>query len=504
MPTLFKEKNIADTVGLRQSEVILTVARRHHIMLLRSLIMPFSFFLLSIALLVFYSLGGQFMVQDATFTQQYTAVDQMLTYGLALLVLAAMFLPRRTPARNPLRAVLVAVALLLAALLLFRAQGGRVIAMNPYATQSFDAVSFAFISLAVLAVLACFYAWRDWSADRIVLTNERVIYEFERPWIRRVQEHLGLADVQQVEASTRTYLEHWLNFGTLRIQSASISRAMMFFGAAHPRELQARIMTEVQRVQEDESDANLRELIETRVYNDEAAAQAPLPRHIHRSYTPQALDWLFTENPEFYPQQETFIWHPHWLFLLRALLEPVAALVLILGLVFAGTAYGVVSGGLTWGVVLVAVLLLGAWAAWRVEDYRNERYIVTPVRVTDIHKKPFGPERRNSAGLDSLQNVTYRTTFISRLLGYGDVILETAGAGDNLTFPAIPNPRQVVSIINDYQEKFNERQKQRSLEETLKLLRYYHVDQQRRSEPAGNNGNSEQQPAPSMVAASAG
>jgi hypothetical protein len=132
------------------------------------------------------------------------------------------------------------------------------------------------------------------------------------------------------------------------------------------------------------------------------------------------------------------------------------------------------------------VLVCIGWAAWKIEDHRNDRYILTPTQVVDIYKKPFGPESRQSAGLDSLQNITYRATIFGRIFGYGDVLLETAGTGDALTFFDVPNPREVTATIDGYQTVFNKSQKERNMEDTLKLLRFYHMthEQAGHAEPA--------------------
>nr|MCU0491212.1 PH domain-containing protein [Chloroflexaceae bacterium] len=141
---------------------------------------------------------------------------------------------------------------------------------------------------------------------------------------------------------------------------------------------------------------------------------------------------------------------------------------------------GVMTSFIQMGVLVlvglaVLVVALG-WGWWEVEDHKNDLYIITPNGVRDVYKKPFGPEDVNSAGLDKIQNVTFETTFISNFLGYGDVFLKTAGTGKDFTFERVPHPREVVATINDYLAEYKRGERERSLNDTLALLRFYYED----------------------------
>lgn len=153
-----------------------------------------------------------------------------------------------------------------------------------------------------------------------------------------------------------------------------------------------------------------------------------------------------------------------------------------------------------WLTVLSIALVIAflAWSAWEVEDYRNDMYILTPTNIIDVEKKPIGPEDRRAASLGAITNVSFETTFISNLLGYGNVVVETAGSGGKFTFTHVPNPRNVVSIVNDYYVMFKRSEKERSLNDMLELLRHYHLAQQRHNEILSPhpNGATHIEPAP--------
>jgi hypothetical protein len=151
-------------------------------------------------------------------------------------------------------------------------------------------------------------------------------------------------------------------------------------------------------------------------------------------------------------------------------------------------------------VFIIAILIAFlAWSAWEIEDFRNDMYILTPTNIIDIEKKPFGPEDRRAASLGAITNVSFETTFISNFLGYGNVVVETAGSGGKFTFLHVPKPRDVVTMINDYYVMFKRVDKERSLNDMLELLRHYHLAQQRHNELMPANGTTirleEQQPA---------
>lgn len=469
----FVRKDAFESVDLRAGERILHVTHLHLVVLARRLVLPLIVLLISGGLLFYRSIGGQFLVAGAAAEQQFTIVDALLAVMLVGTA-AAWLLARRSRGSNRLRLGLFMVGTILALWLFFRAEGGRLVSIDPYATNHADMLNVVLFVTALLAVLAGVYAFLDWKTDQLILTSQRVIHDHEQPWVRRIQEQLSLQDIQSVHASTKTYLEHWFNFGLISIKSASFNRVMVFTSASNPREMQTRIMAEVNKRRREQSEADFRRLVEARVYNNEPPRAKRVPQ-IQRSYTPRMLGWLFEANPVFNEENETYIWHPHWFFLIKALLRPTIALLLALIVLALGAELGAVEREGMAAPLLVIGLVFVGWAAWEIEDHRNDRYILTPTQVIDIEKKPFGPESRRSAGLDALQNVTFRTTLVSRILGYGDVVLSTAGPGEGLTFHDIPNPREVVALINSYLEEFQKIQKERNLEDTLKLLRYYHT-----------------------------
>jgi hypothetical protein len=341
--------------------------------------------------------------------------------------------------------------------------------------------------IVVLALIACWYIYYNWSNDELILTNLRVIFDNDTVLIpklleSRVQDQLPITDVQNVLAKTTNYLEQWLNYGTIIIQSATIGRSIEFGAATDPREMQQQIMRQKEAMRQQYSEREqFAELIEKRVYN----GQGSQPTHGFRAKSvaaPSFLRWLMDDNPSYDEKKDQVIWRKHWFFLVQTLALPVISLIGGIALIFFTTSAGFLSGGWIVLTLLLLLLVFAGWAWWQIEDHRNDLYILSMNGVIDIEKKPFGPEDRRTAGLGSIQNVSFQTTFISNLLGYGDVIFTTAGSGGAFTFLKVPRPREVVATIQEYLARYRRQEREQSLNTTLELLRQYHEAQQRHNE----------------------
>ncbi len=479
------KRDIRETFDLRDEETVLFVGRRHVTLLSKRLILPVIVLLLCIGVVIFRAIGGEFVEPDAATFEQFMLVDGILTaltvITFVLLIFAADWLPGGTVTRIGL--AVLAIALLV--WLFFRSQGGRVLSVESSANVPFfDLINIILLLVALGAILVIVHTWYDWSADQIILTSQRVIYNRDTPLVRHMQEQLPLNDVEQVDAMTTNYLEHWLNFGAVRIQSASFHHALIFPDAHNPHTIQARIMDEVNRIrrQEEETD-NIGQLVETHVYQ-KPPEEPDQVSEVQHSYTPYMLHWLFPENPQYDKEEDRYTWHPHWFFLVQDAFLPFLALLLALGGIIMVATLNLLSATVLLPVAILVLAIFSGRVWWTIEDHYNDRYILSTTEVVDVDKKPFGPEDSSASNLDALQNITYKTSFLGRIVGYGNVFIETAGSAEGLTFHNVPNPREVVAMIDEYQARFNRRQEENNLEDTLAVLRYYHATHQ---EPASDD-----------------
>lgn len=144
--------------------------------------------------------------------------------------------------------------------------------------------------------------------------------------------------------------------------------------------------------------------------------------------------------------------HRHWIF--------VALRAVVLALVFLGAPLIAMVLG-SWSVVQIVVspgLLLSLVALWGIvlwlvfwqfwTTYALDMWVVTSQRLIDIdYVRMFD---RNIAMLDlaNIQDVTTHVDgFFASTLGYGSVLVQTAGAGKEFAINQIANPEELRSII---------------------------------------------------------
>jgi len=187
------------------------------------------------------------------------------------------------------------------------------------------------------------------------------------------------------------------------------------------------------------------------------------------------LAWFRHPNPEVRKEGEfdVLTWRPVKLFILLAIarpyfsfLFPALALWFLarLGLLLPETA-------LLIGLVIALVTL--AWGLWIREEHENDKFILNIREIIDVDKMPFGPESSRRAPIGAIQNIEFDVTFFESLLGYGDVIITTAGGAGKFTFDHVPDPRGVQATINNYLSFFKQRETERNLKGTLDLLQQY-------------------------------
>lgn len=97
---------------------------------------------------------------------------------------------------------------------------------------------------------------------------------------------------------------------------------------------------------------------------------------------------------------------------------------------------------LLWYLLVVAVVLEG-FLYW----FFNV-YIVTDERIIDFDFYNLIYKEISEAKIDKIQDVTYKVGGVVRtLFNYGDVLIQTAGTIPNFDFAAVPNPSEVVRIL---------------------------------------------------------
>lgn len=97
---------------------------------------------------------------------------------------------------------------------------------------------------------------------------------------------------------------------------------------------------------------------------------------------------------------------------------------------------------LLWYLLTVAVVIQG-FLFW----FFNV-YIVTDERIVDFDFYNLIYKEISEAKIDKIQDVTYKVGGVVRtVFNYGDVLIQTAGTIPNFDFEAVPNPSEVVRIL---------------------------------------------------------
>jgi uncharacterized membrane protein YdbT with pleckstrin-like domain len=348
-------------------------------------------------------------------------------------------------------------------------------------TSALSLIFYFFITLAI-----AWLAWQalNWENDCYIVTDKRVIHIEKVYLLREKRDEAPLAMIQDVFIEIKGLMPHLLYFGDVIIQTAGTLGTIRFLGIRKPRKAQAQILALASRaraampVGEPQAIQAVREIVGW-----------PQPEPKPMPPTAEELRWE-SEKPRraqisevvkimLFPK-EVFgehqrIWRKHWWVLLKEVVLPLFAFVILI--LLASSFFGVSFWfDLLLGISLAITLV---WFIWRIIDWRNDLYVITDDRIIDIEKVPFVYEHRREAGLDKIQDVRYlRKGVIATRLDFGNVRLETAGEIGEFTFDSVPHPRDVqIEVFNrleQFHRKAEEEGRERRQEELLDLLGRYH------------------------------
>jgi uncharacterized membrane protein YdbT with pleckstrin-like domain len=129
--------------------------------------------------------------------------------------------------------------------------------------------------------------------------------------------------------------------------------------------------------------------------------------------------------------------HQHWIFVAKSLLIPVALLILVVVSDFTfipSLKVNNLSLFLTLAVVALALLwLIVVWIRWQ-----SISYTLTDQRIK-IESGVFGRQSK-MIPIDRIQDCTTRQSLVGRILGYGRVEVDAAGAQGAEVLQHLPHP----------------------------------------------------------------
>lgn len=107
---------------------------------------------------------------------------------------------------------------------------------------------------------------------------------------------------------------------------------------------------------------------------------------------------------------------------------------------------------------LLCLAIMGVWILWLVVDWLNDYFVVTTKRIVHREKVLLIREQRFETPLDKVQNVNTDSKLLGNLLGFGELVVDTAA-----TFRAVPvkfdylkDPEGAKSLIFDQMQRLRQ------------------------------------------------
>jgi uncharacterized membrane protein YdbT with pleckstrin-like domain len=347
----------------------------------------------------------------------------------------------------------------------------------------FDPLNIFLLLSALVMVAILVYIWFDWRNDHLIISNKRIIHEDRTLWLSYIYETIPLEQIQNVNARMDNVFQYTLQYGRVEIQAAGPTEPIVFDRVQCPAEVQKQVLNEMQREKRMQENRHLAATIERRINPGTAQPYAPPPLYQRADSLPSGFQAFLPLGPII--QNGIITWHRHWIVLLQNLLGPTIALLAWFALLYAASRFALFEPSTALLVLVGSLLLVLFYFYWQYEDWRNDIYILEPNKIIDIQRWPFGFfEDRREATLGVIQNMNASSpNLVAQILGYGDVLIETAGVGGNFTFDHVPDPDQVQRLVFEYRERFKWQQRERDWNRTLDIVEMYQQIHQRGNSP---------------------
>ncbi len=140
--------------------------------------------------------------------------------------------------------------------------------------------------------------------------------------------------------------------------------------------------------------------------------------------------------------------HPHWWYFAK----PVAVLVVsIIGGIWALTTDGESNVGKSMRIIFLAALAVSAiWVIARYLKWMTTHFVITSHRL--IFRTGVFAKAGIEIPLERVNNVNFSQGIIERMLGAGDLLIESGGEDGQQRFTDIRHPDQVQNLIHSQME----------------------------------------------------
>lgn len=136
--------------------------------------------------------------------------------------------------------------------------------------------------------------------------------------------------------------------------------------------------------------------------------------------------------------------HPHWWYFAKPVLMLVGSIVLgILSLVVLD---GDGEGKAVRWIALILIVLCAIWLVLRYMKWATTNFVVTNDRV--IFRHGVVAKSGIEIPLDRVNNVIFEQSFFERLIGAGDLVIESGGETGQQQFTDVRSPDRVQKLIH--------------------------------------------------------
>jgi uncharacterized membrane protein YdbT with pleckstrin-like domain len=138
---------------------------------------------------------------------------------------------------------------------------------------------------------------------------------------------------------------------------------------------------------------------------------------------------------------------PHWI----ALVGPVVVTILLIVGVVLGLA-NINSKAVKWVIEGIAVVLFVAYPVRRFVQWVTSHFVVTNERL--IHRQGLIAKNSMEVPLDRINDVRFHQNVFERMIGAGDLVIESAGTRGQEVFSNVRHPENVQKVIYERSESF--------------------------------------------------
>ncbi len=141
--------------------------------------------------------------------------------------------------------------------------------------------------------------------------------------------------------------------------------------------------------------------------------------------------------------------HPHWLYFAEAVFAFVVSIVLGVFLVAIDA-----PDELRW-VALIVIVLCALWVVVRFIKWNTTNFVITSDRV--IFRHGVFAKSGIEIPLERVNSVHFNQAIIERLVGAGDLLIESGSEGGQQRFTDIHNPDKIQNLIHAQMEQNEKR-----------------------------------------------